>query len=177
MNMLPVLFLHWRKEPVISSFLPVLNPMVQLVIHGSTTLVSDSHHVTFTTSLYSFPKCIDDNKWQEIITSGCIPIPRTYHSSSSMVPESQSIVVYSGGDTGTDPVADQKVYILNPSEFAFEMVIFILNSKYRILFSLWDWTIIRYSVCPDISPLVRFLLSGFYCSQIQINIYGVNYHH
>ena len=48
--------------------------------------------------------------------SGSIPSPRTYHSSSSLTADGNSLVVYSGGEAGVSPVQDQQTYLWDISE-------------------------------------------------------------
>lgn len=57
--------------------------------------------------------------WKELKVSGPIPIPRTFHSSSSVVEGDDgesSLVVFSGGESGMSPVGDQNTYLFCPSK-------------------------------------------------------------
>ncbi len=57
--------------------------------------------------------------WEEVKVSGSIPVPRTFHSSSSVVASDgggTSLVVFSGGESGTNPVEDQNTYLFCQSE-------------------------------------------------------------
>jgi hypothetical protein len=63
--------------------------------------------------LFSLEECL----WKEAKVTGPIPAPRTYHSSSSFFVERDELIVYSGGSEGVTPVADQKMYVFNQSEF------------------------------------------------------------
>ena len=57
--------------------------------------------------------------WEELQVSGPIPIPRTFHSSSSVVEGDNgetSLVVFSGGESGMSPVGDQNTYLFCPSK-------------------------------------------------------------
>ena len=58
---------------------------------------------------------------------GPIPVPRTFHSSSSFSEGRQELVVFSGGESGTSPVADNSIHIFNQSKEKEIIIILTLN--------------------------------------------------
>ncbi|XP_053722782.1 rab9 effector protein with kelch motifs isoform X2 [Synchiropus splendidus] len=52
-----------------------------------------------------------DSHWRNIQTNGDPPCPRTYHTSSACLGD--KLYVFSGGEAGASPVADQKLHIFD----------------------------------------------------------------
>lgn len=69
-----------------------------------------------------FEFSIDKQSWEAVKMDGPIPSPRTYHSSSSVRGNGQSLVVFSGGDAGMSPVADQQTHLFDLSKHLSSLV-------------------------------------------------------
>ena len=51
-----------------------------------------------------------ESSWSTVATTGSLPCPRTFHNGACV---GNSLIVYSGGNSGTDPVGDRQVYALD----------------------------------------------------------------
>ena len=70
-------------------------------------------------------------------SKGSIPPPRTYHSSTTCWhrdKESGQLLVFSGGDAGTSPVRDRKVYKFDPGVYSCLHKLLHLCVIYKSLF-------------------------------------------
>jgi N-acetylneuraminic acid mutarotase len=65
---------------------------------------------------------INSNKWKTITGTGNVPSPRTYHNNICI---GDKFIVYSGGQSGSDPVGDRQVHCFNASTSTWS----ILNIK------------------------------------------------
>lgn len=83
------------------SFVPQSNPL-QVYIFGG----ADQSHNFNDVQVFDTSK----STWQSLEPRGNKPTPRTYHVSAS---SSDLLYVYSGGQSGSDPVGDRQVHLLN----------------------------------------------------------------
>ena len=54
-------------------------------------------------------------KWQSIEPKGCVPCPRTYHSTASI---DNRMFVFGGGHAGPQPVTDVQMHMFDAGELS-----------------------------------------------------------